>query len=117
MTANPAALQPVIVEMQPPPSTATGTPNLARASDALDLLRTNGRAVGGLAIIDSAAGFADANGINAISLVPAVAYFHYDATVLASIDPLPTPTPLPTPVALPTPTPVLPTPPPLLPTP
>ena len=68
MTANPAALQPVIVEMQPPPSTATGTPNLARASDALDLLRTYGRAVGGLAIIDSAAGFADANGINAAAL-------------------------------------------------
>ena len=119
MTANPNALRPIIVEMQPPPSNST---NLARANEALDLLRANGQAVGGLAIIDSAAGFADATGINALSLVPTVAYIHYDATVragdaelprpLTEIPPLPTPTlpplpttPSPTPTTTPTPAP------------
>jgi serine protease AprX len=81
MQADPLALLPVIVEMQPPSVPFVGAPGVARSSEALDLLRLNGRAVGGLAIIQSAAGFADAAGIIAISLVPTVAYIHHDATV------------------------------------
>ena len=104
MGADPNALLPVIVEMEQPASNST---NVARASEAVDLLRAHGQAVGGLPIIDAAAGFADATGINALSLVPAVAYIHYDATVRASVAELPRPVaeipPLPTPtVPLPT---------------
>ena len=109
MQAHPTALLPVIVEMEHPAATSSG---LARANEALDLLRANGSAVGGLAIIDSAAGFADAAGIDALSLVPAVSYIHYDATVRASvagrapiaeIPPLPTPSLPPLPTAPPPP--------------
>src|SRR5439155_371415 len=134
MSARPLTLFPVIVEMQPPSPPFTGVANVNRANEALDLLRLNGTPVAGLALIDSAAGFANAAGVNAISLVPTVAYIHYDATVVPSVapsdgprdftlDPLPTPTPLPTltppplptqtltPTSAPTPTPA-PTPPP-----
>src|SRR5206468_12780720 len=83
--------------------------NVNRANEALDLLRLYGTPVAGLALIDSAAGFANAPGIEAISLVPTVAYVHLDATVVPALDPLPTPTPLPTlpPLATPTPVPTL----------
>src|SRR5438477_12120167 len=133
MSARPNALLPVIVEMSYPEGTAT---NASRATEALDLLRTNGQAVGGLAIIDAAAGFANATGIQAMSVVPTVAYIHYDATIYAraagnrrpgrldEIPPPPTPTlppPLPTPTLAPTlapaPTATLPADPSLLPTP
>src|SRR5439155_11053929 len=107
MQARPLSLLPVIVEMQPPAPPFTAAANVDRANEALDLLRLNGTPVAGLALIDSAAGFANAAGVNAISLVPTVAYIHYDATVVPSVapsdgprdftlDPLPTPTPLPT---------------------
>src|SRR2546430_15724353 len=107
MVARPLSLFPVIVEMQPPRPPFTVAANVGRANEALDLLRLNGTAVAGLALIDSAAGFANAAGVDAISLVPTVAYIHYDATVVPSValadgprdftlDPLPTPTPLPT---------------------
>ena len=131
MQGDPAAFFPVIVEMAQPTTPFVPSPNVARANEALDLLRNWGRPVGGLAIIDSAAGFADSTGINALSLVPTVAYIHYDAIVragvaderppgAAALDPLPTPTvALPTltpppsvslPPISPTPTPVPPTP-------
>src|SRR5437763_810166 len=80
MSARPNALLPVIVEMSSPEGAAT---NASRANEALDLLRANGQAVGGLAIIDAAAGFANATEIQAMSLVPTVAYIHYDATIYA----------------------------------
>ena len=137
MQGDPAALFPVIVEMAQPTTPFVPSPSVARANEALDLLRNWGRPVGGLAIIDSAAGFADSTGINALSLVPTVAYIHYDAIVragvvderppgAAALDPLPTPTvALPTvtpspsvslPPISPTPTPVPPTPTPVPPT-
>src|SRR5207249_5191562 len=106
-----------IVEMQQPAAPFVGTPNVDRANQALDLLRQYGTPVAGLSLIDSAAGFANADGINALSLVPAVAYVHYDATVgpladepgapvaRAEIPPLPTVTPIPVPTPIPTPTP------------
>src|SRR5437667_218909 len=110
MTARPLALLPVIVEMQPPTASVG---NVDRANQALDLLRLNGAAAVGLPLLGSAAGFANAAGIDAMSLVPTVAYIHYDATVVPDVvvpdaasdralDPPPTP---PTPTASPTPTP------------
>ncbi|HJW49259.1 MAG TPA: S8 family serine peptidase, partial [Candidatus Limnocylindria bacterium] len=121
MQADPLAVLPVIVEMHHPTAPFVPAPNVDRANQALDLLGQYGIPVGALGIIGSAAGFADANGINALSLVPAVAYIHHDATVgplagaaeapraaPAEIPPVPTPTlpPLPTitPTATPTPT-------------
>jgi len=81
MAADPQRLLPVIVEMLQPLPPFIGAPNVDRALEALDLLRFNGAAVAPLSLIDSAAGFADAVGIAALSLVPTVAFVHYDATV------------------------------------
>src|SRR5690349_20927616 len=61
--ADATALLPVIVEMQQPTG---GLTNLDRAQQAMDALRANGTAVGGLTIIDAAAGFAAAPGIQAL---------------------------------------------------
>ena len=111
MAADPTAVLPVIVEMQAPATPFVGAPNVDRANAALDLLRQYGTPVAGLSLIDSAAGFANADGINALSLVPTVAYIHHDATVRPLVDALVTPRavseipPLPTPTAPPTPTP------------
>src|SRR2546423_1378697 len=113
MQARPTSLLPVIVEMQAPAAPFVGTANVNRANEAMDLLRLYGTPVAGLALIDSAAGFANAPGIEAISLGPTVASVHLDATVAPALDPLPTPVPLPTPLPtvtaiptlLPTPTP------------
>jgi serine protease AprX len=132
MQADPVALLPIIVEMQSPAAN-TGASNVVRAVEAMDLLRQLAVPVAPLSLIDGAAGFADASGIEALSLVPAVAYIHHDATVVplsdpsvlpssarAEIPPLPTlppiiptptpaptltPTPVPTPPATPSPTP------------
>src|SRR5439155_22784515 len=86
MQADPLALRPVIVEMQPPlppflPAFLVGAANVNRALEALDLLRLYGIPVAALSLIDAAAGFANAAGINALSLVPTVAFVHQDATV------------------------------------
>src|SRR5258706_466259 len=81
MAADPQRLLPVIVEMLQPLPPFIGTPNVDRALEALDLLRFNGVAVAPLSLIDSAAGFANAAGIDALSLVPAVAFVHHDAGV------------------------------------
>jgi serine protease AprX len=129
MQADPLAVLPVIVEMQHPAAPFAPTPNLDRANEGLGLLRRYGVAVGALSLIGSAAGFADASGINALSLVPTVAYIHHDATVgpltgaaeappaapneipppptmppLPTVAPPPTATPVPTPVPSPSPT-------------
>ena len=114
MQAHPLSLLPVIVEMQPPAPPFSAAANVDSANAALDLLRLNGTPVAGLSLIDAAAGFANAVGIDAISLVPTVAYIYYDKTVAPAsetestsaalaLDPLPTPPPpLPTPVPVPT---------------
>src|SRR5437879_1199713 len=81
MQANPQALLPVIVEMQHPTAPFVSAPNVDRALGALDLLRQYGIPVAALSLSDAAAGFANAAGINAISLVPTVARIHHDATV------------------------------------
>jgi len=81
MQADPLALRPVIVEMQQPLPPFIGAPNVNRALEALGLLRIYGVPVAALSLIDSAAGFANAAGINALSLVPTVAFIHHDATV------------------------------------
>src|SRR5260221_3323385 len=81
MAADPQKLLPVIVEMQQPVPPFFGAPNVDRALEALDLLRFIGVAVAPLSLIDSAAGFANAAGISALSLVPTVAFVHHDATV------------------------------------
>jgi len=119
MRSDPLAVLPVIVEMQHPAAPFVAAPNVARANEALDLLRQYGTPVAALALIDSAAGFANADGIDALSLVPTVAFVHYDATVgpltaaapapgtvRAEIPPPPTLTPIPTPVLTPIPTPI-----------
>src|SRR6266513_4236496 len=81
MAADPQRLLPVIVEMQAPLPPFFGAPNVDLALGALDLLRFNGVAVAPLSLLDSAAGFANAAGIDALSLVPTVAFIHHDATV------------------------------------
>jgi len=81
MQANPQALLPVIVEMQHPLAPFVAAPNVDRTQAALDLLRQYGIPVAALSLIDAAAGFANAAGINAMSLVPTVARIHHDATV------------------------------------
>ena len=106
---DPLAVLPVIVEMQHPEAPFVGAPNVDRANQALELLRQYGTAVAALSLIDSAAGFANASGVDALSLLPAVAYIHHDATVRplgapAEIPPLPTPTLPPLPTLTPTPT-------------
>src|SRR2546430_5327761 len=81
MQANPQALLPVIVEMQHPTAPFVSAPNVDRALGALDLLRQYGIPVATLSLIDGAAGFANAAGIDAVSLAPTVARIHHDATV------------------------------------
>src|SRR5207302_4451248 len=81
MQANPLAVLPVIVEMQHPSLPFVSAPNVDRALEALGLLRAFGIPVAALSLIDGAAGFANAAGIDAISLTPTVAFIHHDATV------------------------------------
>src|SRR2546426_197701 len=84
MAADSQKFLPVIVEMQQPLPPFVGAPNVDRAREALDLLdrlRPNSIPVAALSLIDAAAGFANAAGIDALSLVPTVAFVHHDATV------------------------------------
>ncbi len=81
MQADPLALLPVIVEMQEPVAPFIGAPNVDRALEALELLRFNGVPGVALSLIDAAAGFANAAGIEALNLAPDVARIHHDATV------------------------------------
>jgi len=81
MASDPQKVLPVIVEMEPPLPPFLGAANVNRALEALDLLRLYGIPVAALSLIDAAAGFANAAGIDALSLVPTVAFVHQDATV------------------------------------
>jgi serine protease AprX len=80
MQVNPQALLPVIVEMQHPLPPFIDA-NVGRALSALQLLALHAIPVAALSLIDAAAGFADATGISALSLVPTVAFIHHDRTV------------------------------------
>jgi serine protease AprX len=80
MQADPQALLPVIVEMQQPLPPFVDA-NVGRALGALQLLRLHAISVAALPLIDAAAGFSDALGISALSLVPAVAFIHHDRTI------------------------------------
>ena len=81
MQADPFAVLPVIVEMQPPLPPFVSGANVGRALQALDLLRLYGVPVAALSLINSAAGFANADGISALSLVETVAFIHHDRTI------------------------------------
>jgi serine protease AprX len=84
MTANPTALLPVIVEMNEATVPFGTTPNLYLAQEAVTLLQTYGQVVGALPIIDGAAGYANAAGIQAMSLLSQVAFIDQDAVVQAA---------------------------------
>jgi serine protease AprX len=81
MAADPVREWPVIVEMQPARPPYIGKPNEVLARQALALLSNYGRKVGALELINSAAGFANAAAITAISLDPRVAFVHADSIV------------------------------------
>jgi serine protease AprX len=81
MLADPLALLPVIVEMQPVAGPPVPGANVTLALQALDLLRVYGVPVAALPLINSAAGFANAAAIDTISLLPGVAFVHQDVTV------------------------------------
>jgi serine protease AprX len=86
MNTDRTASLPVIVEMQQPLAPflgcqASSSPNVCRAVEALNLLVVNGTPVAPLSLINAAAGFANAAGIEALSLVPDVAFVHHDRTV------------------------------------
>ena len=81
MADNSFALLPVIVEMRPAVPPFVGGANLGRALQALSLLSAYGVPVAPLALINAAAGFANAAAINVLSLIPTVAFIHHDRTV------------------------------------
>ena len=81
MTASPTALLPVIVEMNEATASFGTTPHIYLAQQAVTLLQTYAQAVGGLEVIDGAAGHANAAGIQAMSLLSHVAIIDQDAVV------------------------------------
>jgi len=85
MAATPSQLLPIIVELRPLPASALGTfpprSNESLALRGVALLTSFGVPAGGLAMIASAAGFANAAGITSISQDPQVAFVHADALV------------------------------------
>jgi len=83
MTANPLQLLPVIVEMNATAPPFVGSVNVTLAQQAAAILQANGQSVGGLSIIQGAAGYATAAGIQAISQLPQVAAVDQDAVVAA----------------------------------
>lgn len=87
MLANPLQPLPVIVEMEHAASPVAGA-NLQLAEQALNLLQLNGRGLAALPLLASATGLANAAQITALSLIPGVAYIHYDAPVRAHDGPI-----------------------------
>jgi serine protease AprX len=81
MTANPAALLPVIIEMTPPSAPFGSLPNQQLAQQAVTILQANGQAIGGLPLVNGAAGYANAAGITAMSVLSQVAAIDQDAAV------------------------------------
>ena len=85
MAANPLQPQPVIVEMQGGSAAGAGA---ALAQQAFNLLQLNGVAQVQLPLLGSAAGLANSLEVTALSLLPGVAYIHYDAPVAAKDGPI-----------------------------
>jgi serine protease AprX len=81
MASNSLQRLPIILEMNPPSSPLSGGVNSSLAQQAVTILQANGQAVGGLPIIEGAAGYATAAGIQAMSLLPQVAAIDQDAVV------------------------------------
>jgi serine protease AprX len=81
MAANPLQRVPVIVQMNTGASPFAGAVNVALAQQAVAILQSNGQSVGALPIIQGAAGYATAAGIQAMSLLPQVAAIDQDAVV------------------------------------
>src|SRR5919199_4641794 len=82
MQANPLQPLPVILEMEHVASPLSGA-NAQLAQQALTLLQLNGQGQAALPLLASAAGLANAAAITTLSLVPGVAYIHFDAPVRA----------------------------------
>jgi serine protease AprX len=85
MQSNPLQRVPVIVEMQPSSAAGAGA---TLAQQAFNLLLLNGLAQVQLPLLGSAAGLANSLEVTALSLVPGVAYIHYDAPVRAHDGPI-----------------------------
>jgi serine protease AprX len=81
MASNPLQRVPVIVELNPATLRLSSGNNAALAQIAVAILQANGQAVGGLPLIEGAAGYANAAGIQAMSLLPQVASIEQDAVV------------------------------------
>jgi subtilisin family serine protease len=81
MTANPTQLLPVILEMNEATAPFPSKPNLQLAQQAVTILQANGQVVGALPLIDGAVGYANAAGIQAMSLLSQVAAIDQDAVV------------------------------------
>jgi len=84
MAANPSALQPVIVAMDD--SVPTAGINELLAQQALSAIQLRGIGRAALPLIGGATGLVNAAGITALSLLPGVAYIHFDAEVKAHAD-------------------------------
>ena len=81
MTAFPLERIPIIVEMNAPTPPFGSAANLALTQQAVSILSANGQVVGGLPIIQGAAGYATSAGIQAMSQSPQVAVIEQDAVV------------------------------------
>src|SRR4030088_2881086 len=81
MASNPLQRLPVIVQLHPGGFPFAGPVNVALAQQAVAILQSNGHSVGALPIIQGAAGYATAAGIQAMSLLPQVAAIDQDAVV------------------------------------
>jgi serine protease AprX len=81
MASNPLQRLPVIIELKPSGFPFVGAVNVALAQQAVAILQSNGQSVGGLPIVQGAAGYATAAGIQAMSLLPQIAAIDQDAVV------------------------------------
>jgi serine protease AprX len=79
MLASPSQMLPVIVQVNAATAPFAAGVNVTLAQQAVMILQANGQVVGALPIIDAAAGWADATGITAMSLLPQVAEIDQDA--------------------------------------
>jgi serine protease AprX len=99
ITANPVERVPIIVQLNTPGPPATRGMNLTLAQQAVSILQANGQSVGALPIVQGAAGYANAAGIQVMSALPQVAAIHQDAVVRPQRPPTAGPPP---PVSTPT---------------
>jgi len=81
MQAAPLQRIPIILEMNPATAPFPSRVNAALAQQAVTVLGLHGQVFGGLPIVNGAAGYANAAEIQAISLLPQVAFVHQDATI------------------------------------